>query len=502
VTSVRAMRSMIRPRTRRARRRRWFDWYSLAFSIALAAIYLANLARRTARHLVTAPIHPTAAHAGTGLSLVLLAGTGLVAAACALGPVAVSPADAAWLLLSPLNRRGVLAVAAAKLLGLSVLAGTSLGLTALAVSDPPGDRALESLSDGLLGAGLAVCTIAAVVLSQPSTVGRARLRAIVVATSVAAAFAAIASARWPGPARSILAGGSGDAAALTTAGVAAAVGAFFLAVLVWRRLTRFPAPAVIAASARAGSIRYAAVSLDVSLLTWAAEDNYWSHRKLVSRPWPRLPGPVVLAWLDWRRLARRPGWLAMLLASALLPVITGLAARGARAVVAAVLLGGALTVSAAASAGAKRDFGSPALGRLMGTGQRTTLAARAVLPAVLSAVWIAIALEALAMARVQPAGLWPLGIAAGPAAAVVGMRLARTGPIDWALAVVDTPLGSFNLGIVGRLVTMCLGIVSCAPMLGAVLTERAASAGPVVVQAVFSVITLGGYLLFARTRRS
>jgi hypothetical protein len=159
-------------------------------------------------------------------------------------------------------------------------------------------------------------------------------------------------------------------------------------------------------------------------------------------------------------------------------------------------------VSAAASAGAKRDFGSPALGRLMGTGQRTTLAARAVLPAVLSAVWIAIALEALAMARVQPAGLWPLGIAAGPAAAVVGMRLARTGPIDWALAVVDTPLGSFNLGIVGRLVTMCLGIVSCAPMLGAVLTERAASAGPVVVQAVFSVITLGGYLLFARTRRS
>src|SRR5690606_36986124 len=38
-------------------------------------------------------------------------------------------------------------------------------------------------------------------------------------------------------------------------------------------------------------------------------------------PWPSLPAPLALAWQDWRRLARRPGRLALIAATTALPAL-------------------------------------------------------------------------------------------------------------------------------------------------------------------------------------
>jgi hypothetical protein len=58
----------------------------------------------------------------------------------------------------------------------------------------------------------------------------------------------------------------------------------------------------------------------------------WRGRRLASRPWPRLaafaPGlspAFVLAWADWRRLARRPAVLTALAVSTLAPALAGAA---------------------------------------------------------------------------------------------------------------------------------------------------------------------------------
>ena len=100
---VTAIRSFIR----RRRRRPWYDWYSTGFAVVLAVILLWDLlAQPFGRLGGTGGAEPTQAVAGA--ALVIGAAAGLLVLAQALGPLALSPADAAWLLLTPLDRRDVL----------------------------------------------------------------------------------------------------------------------------------------------------------------------------------------------------------------------------------------------------------------------------------------------------------------------------------------------------------------------------------------------------------
>ena len=71
-----------------------------------------------------------------GAALVIGAAAGLLVLAQALGPLALSPADAAWLLLTPLDRRDVLRRPAAATAGIAVVAGGVLGVLALAMAGP------------------------------------------------------------------------------------------------------------------------------------------------------------------------------------------------------------------------------------------------------------------------------------------------------------------------------------------------------------------------------
>ena len=501
----------IRSFIRRRRRRPWYDWYSTGFAVVLAVILLWDLLAQPLGRLGGAGGTETA-QAVAGAALVIGAAAGLLVLAQALGPLALSPADAAWLLLTPLDRRDVLRRPAAATAGIAVAAGGVLGVLALAMAGPflrlpAGTHRVPwawLVLSAVGGAGFFAAAMMAGVLAQPRPRWRVRLRAAGAVVGVAVMVGAVAGERWNVVSRAV----TGSFSRLNTGSfgliaVAAVAAACTTALLVRRMLPHFPADAVRASSARAGTVLLAAAFLNVPLLTWIAEDSHWRGRRLASRPWPRptafaprLRPSIVLAWADWRRLGRRPAVLTALAVSALAPALAGAAFTG-RAhgwVTAAVLLAGAIAAGTQGTAATRRDSNDPALRRLLGVDAEAALVARAVLPALLGAVWLALALALLAVTGELPGAWWPLlGLAAGPGTAAAALRIARTAPLNPADQGPDAPVTA-PPWLLTRAGSVLLGLAAAWP------TLRAVYAGHVHVstfgaQVAFTAVVLGGYLM-------
>lgn len=507
-----AARSFLRGRSGR---RRWMDWYSVAFTVVLIGVLASDTLAKPFSRLSASPDISVPAQALAGAALVTGAAAGLVTLAQTLGPLALSPADASWLLLSPLNRRGVVRRPVATAAAVSALAGGALGVLALAMAGPYIPHAGHRLQSSWLalaavsGAGFFVAAVLAAVLAQPWQRQRARLRAACAVIAAAVVLAAVAGERWHGISRAVTVwfADISIAAAEISAAVAVAA-ACILALLVWRRLPRFPAATLRSDSARAATTRTAAAFLNLPLLTWIAEDNHWRGRLLRSRPWPQLvisaqwpqlSPAFALAWADWRRLARRPMTLTVLAASALAPALAGAAftghTRGLAA--AATLLAGAIAAGTQGTAAARRDTNDPTLRRLLGVDARMALAARAALPAVLSAAWLTIALGLLVLVGLLHGWLWlSLGLAAGPGVAAAALRIARTAPINPADQGPDTPMGSAPPWLITRAFSVVIGGVACYPVLRAVLAGHL-HASTFTTQLIVSAGVLVGYLLMA-----
>jgi hypothetical protein len=211
-------------------------------------------------------------------------------------------------------------------------------------------------------------------------------------------------------------------------------------------------------------------------------------------------GPaLVLAWADWRRLGRRPALLIAVAVSTLAPALGGAAFTGhAHAwVVVAVLVAGAMAAGTQGTAALRRDANDPALRRLLGVDAGAALAARAVLPVLLSAAWLTLALGLLALTGELSGALWPvLGLAAGPGVAAAALRIARTAPLNPADQGPETPAGAAPPWLVTRAGSALLGAVGAYPALRAVFGGQV-HAGTVVAQVAVSAIVLVGYLMVA-----
>ncbi|PZG47566.1 hypothetical protein C1I98_13070, partial [Spongiactinospora gelatinilytica] len=230
--------------------RTWSDRYAAVFGLAMAAVLLAHplsLALGTvARQAEPGRIVP-------GLTLVVLALGAFLAAARTFGPVAVSSADAAWLVLSPLPRRAVLSRSAGILLAVALAAGAAIGFGLLAVLGPDGGLAVAVLTSAVLGMSASAGGMALNVLAQADPGWDRAWPAAVLTLAVLMVLAAV-FVPVPGSA-------------------AAAVAAALLSRRAWAALTRLPAASVLAASTRAGHLAAGAAGLDPSTLTWIAEDN-------------------------------------------------------------------------------------------------------------------------------------------------------------------------------------------------------------------------------------
>lgn len=506
--SVRTVRSFIA----RHRRRSWTDWYSAGFALLIAGIYLSDLLASPFSRLTTSAARAAATQtaeiqAVAGGGLVIGAGAGLLLLAQAFGPLALSPADASWLLLSPLGRRAVLRRPALAALLLATLAGALLGALALAMAGPYLRREGGSLPASWLilatvaGAGCCLAAVAAQALAQPRELPRSVARGAWAAVAVIAGFGALAGARWTALSRGVTTvfGGLGTPA-FDAAAIAALALAGLACALLWRALGSFPASVLRTDSARSGRALTAAGFLNFSLLFWIAEDNHWRGRLLPSRPWPRLPPALVLAWVDWRRLSRRPGPLAVVAVAAVVPALAGAAFTGrARGVlIAAALIAGALAAALQAATAIRRDLDNPTLLRLLGVRTERVLVARAVLPVLLATAWLALALSLLCAVGVLPGWQWPLMALAGPGIAAGALRLARTAPINPADRGPDLPMGNTPPWMISRLLSVLLGAIGGWPLIS-VVRHGQVHPGNIVTQLVVSAVVLGLYLFVAAT---
>lgn len=496
----------------RRRRRSWVDVYAVGFSLLLVAIYGANflaspLSRLSKSAGQAAATSAAATQAVAGAGLVISVGVGLLLLAQALGPLALSPADASWLLFTPLNRRAILRRSVLMVALLATLAGGLLGVLGLAMAGPylriarsglPGSWLLLS---AVAGAGCCLAAVAGEALAQPRQRPRAVIRAVCLTVAAVAVAGAVAGERLEAITRAVTAVFGGlSTPVFDTAALAALAAAAVAWLLLWRRLASFPADVLRADSARSGRALLAAQFLNFPLLFWIAEDNHWRGRLLRSRPWPNLSPAAALAWADWRRLGRRPWPLAVLAVAAVVPALLGMAITGRvrpDLIVAALILG-ALAVGSQGTAATKRDQDDPALLRLLGVDAGQALVARAVLPVLLSGGWLGLALTVGCAAGTLSGWLWPLlGLMAAPGVAAGALRLARTARIDPGDRGPDTPMGNTPPWLVSRLVSIVVAVIGAVPLVEALLKGQA-HAATVIDQGVVSVVVLGIYLMLAR----
>ncbi|MEU8276021.1 DUF6297 family protein [Microbispora bryophytorum] len=483
-------------RAHRGRPATWSDRYTSVFGLLVAA---AVLGRPVAEAIGGLARHADPGRIGAGFALVAAAYAGFLALARALGPVVLPAADAAWLVTSPLPRRAVLSRTALLLLSAAALAGAALGLAALSVFGAPGELGVRLAAALVLGVAAGAGGMAAAVLGQQSPAADTRLQFLIAGIFSVAVLAAVSGA---GPGRRMLAAVAGAPASLgaAVAGVASVVAAILVR-RAWAALGRIPARTILASSTRTARVTSAATTLDPGMLTWVAEDVHWRGRALRSRPWPRLvsrlgPAPA-LAWQEWLRVGRRPGRLAALLCAAVLPAVCANAA-GSAAPAAGVLLCGALTAAAMCTGGVRRDGGDPALARMLAVDGRAATAARAVLPALLTAAWSALALVGLQAVGALPAGpWWALGPAAAPALAAGALRMARRRPVDHSMPVIDTPGGAVPTGpLIWAATGPDIALLGSLPTLAALVTRPADVLPYVAAQAVAGAAVLAAYILW------
>ncbi|MEV0668508.1 DUF6297 family protein [Actinomadura luteofluorescens] len=489
---MRMVRTHIRTRGRKPAG--WADRYALLAGVVVAALVLGRSAV-AALSSIAGEVEPVRASAG--LTLVTLTYTGFLALARIFGPVALPAADAAWLVLSPLPRRGVLGRTSLILLVLSLVGGAALGVALLTAIGMPDHTTARLITAMVLGTAATAGAMAIAVLAQSSPPWDTWLQALIVSLVCTAVIAVVLG---NGPWRHLLAAVAAAPVSLGAAlATSCAATTALLLRLAWGALNRFPARALLDASTRTSIVVAASVVLEPGALTWIAEDAYWRGRIVRSRPWPAaLTGrAAALAWIDWRRLARRPRRLCALFALAALPALA--AAAGAGPVVATVVGGGALAAAAAGTTGARRDGEDAGLTRLFGVAPHALLAARTVLPALLGGTWLVLALAGLALVDALPGPLgWAFGPAAAPALAAGALRMARRPAVDHSMPVVNTPVGSLPTGPFLWAVTgIDIAALGCAPLLLVVSAPPSATGVYLAAQAFAGPAVLGAFLATA-----
>ncbi|MFI6498417.1 DUF6297 family protein [Nonomuraea typhae] len=372
-----------------------------------------------------------------------------------------------------------------------MVAGAGLGLAALAVTGAP-DHLVWRLTGALvLGVSAGTGGMALAVLAQTADPWDLALRLLIAALVVAAAVLMLVAgahvlAAVPAPAWSA---------------VPAALSAFLVR-LAWPALGRIPARRLLTSSARAGHLASAATALDPSLLTWIAEDAHWRGRRLHSKSWPTPPRAAraavfVPAWQEVRRLTRWPGRLAVLAGAVVLPAMIARAGGGAGPVGIAVLAGG-LTAAACAVSGVRWDADDPSFSRLLALRRRDLLAARAVVPGLLAAAWMA---AALAILPGLPAALLWFAPLAAPALAAAALRMARRAPVDHAMPVLNIAGGAIPSGpLIWGLTGLDLAFAGAWPAAYALVAQPADVRTALILQGVAGAGVLALYLMRTSNR--
>ena len=425
-------------RARRARHRRpvgdvLSDLYALLW---LFLVYGGVLVVAVRRHLATTA--PQAAAEPYWIALAaLLATVGLAWMGLrSLGPVLATPAEQAWGVSTPIDRRSwllprlALVVTGGAFAGAALAAAVGLGLATVSLR--------WTIAAGALG-GMAMAATAAAVQGGDRTVRWPGLVGPVLLGAGALTTLVVMVAHQAG--RSLSTTGLPGATLLAAAAVPLAGGSVTVAV---RRLARVDRAALDAGAQLASSTLTAVVGLDLSLLSGVLEMRRWRRVGRVStRPFrfPRLGRAGVLLQAEVRRLARRPGsvaiWGCLALAHSALVLVAPSAAGVGRLVLAYAAVG-------RLASGLRALARSPGLRRALGGEEWPTRLIHLVVPGLGAVLWWWVTAPAGGGA-VQPGEAL---LVAGVVGAVY--RSATRPPLSYDGAAFETPVGMVPLELLAQ----------------------------------------------------
>jgi len=355
-----------------------------------------------------------------------------------LGPVAVSPGVASWLMPTPVDRGELLRgrVRSTTLLGAMAVAPVAAATATLAGYD---------VSDLLLftvgTAALASCGIGALAHAQGRARHPARLLAPASLIAVGAGLAAIAASRAPEL------GGAGGSLAL--ASVAALwVGVVGVLLRAQHLAQRLRVADVAPGGALLPGVGGALASLDLALAFDVVVAHGSRRRGAVTAVRGGPTGVAALMWRDVVRLLRSPGRPLILFAALLVPYAMAAVGGGVVTLVVEVLVCFVLVIPLlvslrvlARSSGMVRMFPAP-LG--------WTRAAALVVPGALVVAHGALCVFALRQTLdVTPVQAAALGASAGLAGLAAGTRWVTGRPPDYGRPLVSSPAGGVPTNLYG-----------------------------------------------------
>lgn len=372
-------------------------------------------------------------------ALVLLAAA--VAVARVVGPVAVTPAVASWLLPAPVDRSSMLRPRlVVAVLVAAVVTGTGTGAVSLLAGVP----VLVTLVLAGGTAGLAVAAVGLCTWAQARHEPVARATGLVL---VAAAWGVLLLlALGPAPPLPRASYPPAWFAGLAVTTLAALVGA----VVGWRALPAVPGRSLAAAGSLAPSLSGALAVLDLALVWDVLHARAWRARGTVRPLRGRCPGAWALLDRDLARLRRRPRGLLLPLAALVVPYAASTLHAGRLVVLVAALTGFVGCVGL--FAGLRVLSRTPHLARTLPLSPAVLGWAAVAVPGLVVLAWSLLAAPALVDAMPADAEPWlpalfALVVALAATAACVRWMAGR--PPDYAMPLVSSPAGAIPPSLAG-----------------------------------------------------
>jgi hypothetical protein len=402
------------------------DVYITLFGVAMLVAIAGPSTTRVLRDVEGRAASPTLAAAMVTATLLAAAGAAL-GALLLLGPVVRDPADATWLLSSPVRRRGLLAPPVALLVAVGAVGGAVVALAASVLV--PGAGVPAWCVAGAAGGAL---TVSLAVVVQPRARLRGAVRHAATVLTVAALVVLVAGLAAGDRLTVSLPGG-----AAVVVGVTAA--AALVLALVPFTLDRLRRQDLTAGAGLALGLRATVTTLDGSFVAETLRARRLLERGLVRRR--PLAGArwVALVVADVRRVSRSSR--SLLVALAPVPVAWMVSRLyGDLAATAAVVLVG-WTAAGASSAGLRTVARSRGVARCLPLSDADLRAAHCIVPATVAALATAAAASLCALP------LWVVGPATACALAGVLRTSAGRPPIKWELQTAS-PMGAMPVGAV------------------------------------------------------
>jgi len=364
----------------------------------------------------------------------------LVSLAGRLGPVGAGGAEAAWWLVLPVDRRGLLRPAARRLpLVAAFVAAILVGLLDAGLLADSGARVLHvAVTSALVAAGIVL--LAALAQSRGLRRSTTALVGDLILAAAPVVAVALALTDWSVDEVPTLPWFGAVAAALLVAGAG---------VLVDRRLGRIPTASLRESGSVATQAVGAAVSLDSRELGRALTDGAAAPtRRRLSRLRTARGPATALVTADLVVLRRSARHLVQLAIAAIVPVLVTVVPELASqaGVLFAVLLAGYVAMSATGE-GARRAQMAPILDRLLPLDAKTVRRLRMVVPGIAMLVWSVVAFGAVGRWTGDVAGWLVLGVASTPVWAAAAVRSSYRPAPDWGGALVSTPMGALPTGV-------------------------------------------------------